>query len=127
MSQVRDKHVTLLLFLVFGLVQGFGDHLVSQGSDASRVYSLSCLVVNLVFIMRWFVLDAREHNFRISKALFITFAAVTFVAAPYYFIKTRGSKGLISILWAALFSLMLGMSVVAGEWIAELSNVKAIL
>ena len=127
MSQRRNKNITLWLFLAFVFVEGFVDYIIGEGSDAYRMFSLFCLVFNLLFIMRWFVLDAQERNFKISKALFITFAAVTFIAAPYYFIKTRGKRGLLSILLAVLFFLPLGISFALGQWVAEVSHLKSIM
>lgn len=129
MSQRRNKNITLLWFLAIVFGEGFVDYIIiiGEGSDAYRLYSLFCLILNLLFIMRWFLLDAQEHNFRISKALFITFVAVTFIAAPYYFIKTRGKRGFLSILLAVLFFLPLGVSFALGQWAAEVSHLRSVV
>jgi VIT1/CCC1 family predicted Fe2+/Mn2+ transporter len=127
MDLQREKKFTLLSFLACTFVEGFGDFLVGEGSDAHKVYSLLCIIINVVLMMRWVVLDAEEHEFKMTRTLFAVFVAAAFIAAPYYFVKTRGTRGILALVLALLFVFPLGISFALGQWVAELSHLKPFL
>lgn len=68
--------------------------------------------------MAWFVLDAREHDYRLTKSQFILLFAIMAFAAPVYFVRSRGRKGWKALLRFYLFLLCLALAVGAGLLVA---------
>ena len=66
----QRKQRVLLLFLGFAYAQGFAENFFQQGSNDYRIFSLLCIVFNAIITMRWYTLDAKEHNYKISKLMF---------------------------------------------------------
>jgi hypothetical protein len=102
----RAKAITLRTFLALAFLQGAANSWLSQQTDACRFVSLLCLGVGSILITYWFVLDAQEQKFRISKAMILMLVACSLLAAPVYFYRTRGNKTLSAIGRALLFWLL---------------------
>jgi len=65
------------------------------------------------------VLDARERGYTISTPMFLSFIFCSAIGLAVYLIRTRGVRGIVSILLAFLF----GLAMTALEQIAiEITN-----
>ena len=65
---------------------------------------------SVALIVLWFLLDARERNYRASWGLRISMAALTVVVLPYYLFRSRGASGGLRALAAAAALLILSMA-----------------
>ena len=101
------KTKTLWAFLGLLLLSGVADAFITPESGAYKAYHILSLVVFAVVIMRWYVLDAAQHHYRISKPMFFMLVGVNVLAAPFYFFATRG-KGAWRAMGRALVFLLLG-------------------
>jgi hypothetical protein len=79
----------------------------SSGSLATVVLLQSAGSVALIVL--WFLLDARERNYRASWGLRISMAALAVVALPYYLFRSRGASGGLRALAASAALLILSM------------------
>ncbi len=117
-NPLRKKRMALvaLVFLYYGM--GFCIPLAtSVGQGMEMMVQLIFSLIAQVFIIYWFIVDAQERNYTISKALFLMLFALSFLAIPYYFIKTRGKKALAPILFCLLLLLAFGSSEALGKWV----------
>ena len=111
MSMSRDKKITLGILLALFFVQGIIDYILGNGEvlaqlDAYQMYSLIRIVVNTVFFVRWFWLDAQERNFTFSKVFLMMLVAFGPITAVYYLFKTRGRQAWRPLLKMLLFFLV---------------------
>ena len=73
-----------------------------------------------VLIFWWYHLDKSEHHYRAGPLLNVGVAAVSFVALPVYFFRTRGWKGGgLLTLKAFAFIVALGVADVIIDYVAH--------
>jgi len=114
----RDKNETLGILLAFYFLKGIGDGLIGVKAGIYPLFWLAAMICGVVFMMRWFVLDARQHKYTISKAMTIMLVAFALFTAPFYFLNTRGKGAWRTILWSFLFLLGCGFFAACGEALA---------
>jgi hypothetical protein len=87
---VRSKTVILIILAILAFVQGA----VGQFFYPGQVFSRSDIIFSLVglaLVFAWYRIDAEERNYRRSIGLNIAIVAVTIIAFPYYFFRSRGA------------------------------------
>ena len=60
-----------------------------------------------MLIASWCHIDARERGYTIRKPLFLTIVFITIVGLPVYLMRTRGVRGVLSIVLALLFTVII--------------------
>ena len=123
----KAKRDALLISLGVGFVEGIADYFVQglAGEGLYQFFSIATMLLNLVLIIRWFVLDAREREFRLSKNWFLAFVILLGAAAPVYFVKTRGAGFWKPLILSVLFVFALGACYGLGNLLGELLGVAA--
>jgi hypothetical protein len=112
----RQKRNALLimvaLFAVLGLINGVTpEHFV-----AGRVIDLAGAIGFAILLIRWCSLDCFELGIEpwAHIGIMLIICPGPFILMPIYFLKTRGFRGLLSMLWsAAFFVLLMAVSVVS--------------
>ncbi|BCM92357.1 hypothetical protein IAD21_04236 [Abditibacteriota bacterium] len=104
-----SKRQVLVWLLAFALFSGFLTGLFPQDSSLEYLWSLISLVGSTVLLMRWFVLDARLHDYRISGPMFLCLVALMAPTAIFYFFATRRFGFWKSLLKSTAFFLMFAL------------------
>jgi hypothetical protein len=119
--RIKPKTVALLLLGAASVLCPMVEVAMTGTSDPFGPYALADAVISLVPIFWWYHIDKQERNYRAGPLMNGGMIAVTIVAMPIYFVRTRGWKhGGIAILIAALiFAVTLGLNEI-GERIGGL-------
>ncbi len=108
-----SKSLLPLVTLTFIYSVGLGA-LASRGVSAPYGSSLFWRFAFALFMARWAAIDRRSHSFNVPFEFdaFVFFAWVLVV--PYYLLKTRGPRGLISAMgfWALAITPTLASQVI---------------
>lgn len=119
-NPLRKKRMALVALMLLYYGMGFCISLAAPlGQGMDKAVQLIFGLIAQVFIIYWFILDAKERGYTISKTLFIMLVALGFLAIPYYFIKTRRKKALAPILYCLLLLIAFGSSETLGEWVGR--------
>ena len=78
---------------------------------------LAQLFVTSLLGLYWVVIDSRERGYETSKALRICICLAAIVAIPYYLLRSRGIKGIVSIVVAAGFVILLNLIEDGSAWV----------
>jgi hypothetical protein len=100
----RDaKRYCLIALLVLSVFCGLMDPFVVEESQVERV--LACLVglLAVALMLLWCLYDGQERSYRLGLALRILIVAMAFIGVPFYLLRTRGFRGILSIGWMLLF------------------------
>ena len=112
-----SKSQTLWLLLALFFVEGWFTFVIGEKSSYFPLYQLVCALANTVLLVRWFVLDAAQHNFRLTTTWIWCFVLIFIFTALFYFYKTRGARmwrpllGAVGTFFAGVFSMGLGHSI----------------
>jgi hypothetical protein len=119
--RIKPKTAALVLLGVVSLVCPMVEVVMTGSSDPFGPYALADAVASLVPIFWWYHIDKQERSYRAGPLMNGGMIAITIVALPIYFVRTRGWKrGGIAILVAALvFAVMMGLDEI-GERIGML-------
>jgi len=113
---VRSKAVVLIILAILAFLQGAAGQFFYPGQIFSRsdiIFSL----VGLALVFAWYRIDAEERNYRRSIGLNIAIVAVTIIAFPYYFFRTRGARrGLIVLAKAFVFCVVMQVLATGGAY-----------
>ena len=122
----NQKRAALLVLLGVGFVEGIADTLAQAFASLEfyQVFSLLMALLNLILLIRWFVLDAREHEFRLTKNWILALVVLMVGAAPVYFVKTRGARFWKPLLLGVLFLLALALCAGLGSVLTQLCGVE---
>ena len=113
------KSQSLWLLLALSFVEGWFHWIIGETSTWIQPFTLLTGVINLVFMVRWFILDAAERPFKLSKNWILFFVLFALLAAPVYFFKTRGWAFWRPTGLAALFLILMGTCAALGAGVAE--------
>lgn len=89
MGQTRFLAALPLLSLLFGFLEYGPRQSPQSGSLTMTLHAVASLVV--VFV--WFRMDSRRLDYRPSIVLMAAMLALTFLALPYYLLRSRGAAG----------------------------------
>ena len=89
MAQTKLLVALPLLSLVFGFLE-YGP---GQAPEAGSITMTLHAVASLALVFIWFRLDSRRLDYRPSIVLMIAMLALTFLALPYYLLRSRGAFG----------------------------------
>lgn len=84
------KRLTLCLYLLTIFLSGLAVQFLEEGTSTYKTVSLFFTLVGIIILMRWFFLDALEQRYKFSKPMLLGLVAFSFLAAPVYFLQTRG-------------------------------------
>jgi hypothetical protein len=96
---------------------GFLESMLVPTSGLYFASQLSQMLVTTLLILYWVVVDANERGVETSKALRVMIVLLAIVAVPYYLLRTRGIRGISSVVLAAAFVLFLGFVESSAAWI----------
>lgn len=97
------KRQTLWWILFAAFIMGLGIGFFPEDSGAERAWNIFAGIVLLVLQMRWFVLDARLHGYRVSGPMFLCLVALMAPTSVFYFFATRRFAFWKSLLKSGLF------------------------
>ncbi len=117
-SEQTGKRQVLGVLLALALIEGFLAYMIGEESPNLRTFNIGCSVVNAIVIMRWFFLDAKEQNFRLTKTWILMLVGFGIIITPIYFMKTCGKKCLLPVLFFFLLIILFGVTTFSGEYIA---------
>ena len=115
----KAKRRRLLWLLVLWTASGVLDPLLAD-AEIAGLLPLVLGLATTVLIISWCQVDARERGFAIRSWLFVTLFFLTFLGVPIYLLRTRGARGVFSIVLAFLFALLMGLLEVAALQITRL-------
>ena len=115
-----EKRQTLWILLALAFVEGWFSWIIGEKSSWMQPYTLLVNLVNIIFIVRWFVLDAAQRHFKLTQMWIFFFVLMALFAAPWYFFKTRGAQFWRPSGLAALFLLAIMVSATMGAVAAQL-------
>jgi hypothetical protein len=87
----NPKLITLVLILLAGFADGVS-HQLTAPSDAFGPSDIVFTVIATLLIFMWYRFDSDEKSYRRTPFLSVAIVAVSFVALPYYFWKSRGFR-----------------------------------
>ena len=108
----KAKRRRLLWLLVLWTASGVLDPLLAD-AEIAGLLPLALGVATTVLVISWCQVDARERDFTIRPWLFVTLFFLTCLGVPIYLLRTRGARGVFSIVLAFLFALLMGVLEVA--------------
>ena len=110
------KHLAVALFLLIAFLSGLARQYFSPGQLLSKVY-LPFLLIGLFLIFFWFRLDSDQLGYRRTPVLSVMVLALTVVALPYYFLRSRGFlRGSIATALFLVVAVAYSMLQAGGEW-----------
>jgi len=115
---VKAKHAALLILGALSLVCPLVERLVTGNVDAFSSFGIAETFLSLLPIYWWYHTDKTERNYRAGPLMNVGVIALSIVALPIYFVRSRGWKGgaLASLLALAVFGATLALGE-AGEWL----------
>lgn len=121
----QRKRNALLLWFAVAFAEGIADFFVHNltGEELYKLFSLFVLVLNTIFMVYWFVLDARERKFKLNQKWIFGLVIIAFVTAPVYFAKTRGKQFWKPWLLAIGCLFLVGLCFGLGNVLAEISGI----
>jgi len=110
------KHLAVALFLLIAFLSGLARQYFSPGQLLSKV-DLPFLLIGLFLIFFWFRLDSDQLGYRRTPVLSVMVLALTVVALPYYFLRSRGFlRGSIATALSLVVAVAYSMLQAGGEW-----------
>ena len=110
------KHLAVALFLLIAFLSGLARQYFSPGQLLSKV-DLPFLLIGLFLIFFWFRLDSDQLGYRRTPVLSVMVLALTVVALPYYFLRSRGFlRGSIATALFLVVAVAYSMLQAGGEW-----------
>ena len=110
----RQKRYTLFgllaIFALAGVLQGLGfisdiDPALRDEAPTAFLLSVGLMIVEVAMLVRWCALDSRERGRRLGRMFTFGIILLAVVALPVYFLRTRGTRGFLSIFYALLLAL----------------------
>ena len=89
----RLRTTPLILLPVISFVFGCLEYGPARGPEAGSAPLTIHAVLSLALVFVWFIVDAREREYRPSIVLRVAMPALTIVALPYYLFRSRGWTG----------------------------------
>jgi hypothetical protein len=113
MGFAKAKRKRLMWMLGVSVAAGVAAELFA---DVHREIQFLGAIGIIVAVGSWCNVDARERDYTIGKGQFAAIVLFPIVGLPVYFIRTRGIRGILSILLALLFySGMIALQIIAME------------
>jgi hypothetical protein len=100
------KRWRLIWLLVFSIAIGVAEQVFAE-DELDKMFRVGGAIPSVMFIASWCHIDARERGYAIRKLLFLAIVFVTVVGLPVYLIRTRGVRGILSIVLALLFAVIM--------------------
>jgi hypothetical protein len=108
------KRRCLVGLLLLAVVMGVLDQLVVQ-KQADRVVTLVGGLVSIVLIFIWCQNDSYQRSYKIPKLLRLLIIFVAILGVPIYLLRTRGRRGILSMVkLAAFFGICVLFTAIAG-------------
>ena len=102
----KAKRRRLIWMASLSVVSGVVQQLLVDG-EMGRPLQLVSALATTVLIASWCHVDARQRDFTIGRGMFLTIVFLTFLGVPIYLLRTRGVRGIVSILLAVLFVVLM--------------------
>lgn len=92
----KTKLIVIGSLMLCGLLSGIAHQAVAADGQVSPA-DILFMLIGVFLIFWWYRLDANERNYRASPLLNVSVVAVSLLALPYYFFRTRGfTRGLLA-------------------------------
>jgi hypothetical protein len=110
---VSRKSAALVLLGLLSLAAPLLEAWFTGRVEPFSKFDLAATFLSIPLIFFWYHLDKREHDYQAGALMNVGVVAVSIVALPIYFIRSRGWKrGAITTVLAAAF---LGLTLALGE------------
>ena len=86
------RGIVLTSLAVIGFVGGVTRQLLAPGQPFAQA-DIPFALLSVALIFAWYRMDAAQREYRRSPFLDVMVVAVTILALPYYFFRTRGLAG----------------------------------
>ncbi len=96
---LQSKNFNLVVVAVLAFLSGVIIRLVNV--ELGQQLGILFALVELFFVFRWFVFDAREQDYPRTALLNVGVVACGIIVLPYYFFRSRGLRG--GLLYTFLF------------------------
>jgi hypothetical protein len=99
----KAKRLCLLGLLALMVVVGVLDPITADDRALDRALTIGSALIGAVLIVTWCHYDSWERSYKIGKSLRLLIIFFAAIGLPAYLFRTRGWRGLISIILAGLF------------------------
>lgn len=112
----KRKHLALILFLLLAFLSGLARQFFAPGQLMSRV-DIPFLLIGLLLTFLWYRIDSDQLGYRRSAILNVMVLAITLLALPYYFLRSRGFlRGSLATVLFLLVAFAYSMLQAGGEY-----------
>lgn len=99
----REKRTTWTKILALNAGLPFAETFMARWWYEERIWLFIGMIPFLILVIHWCQLDAQEWNVTLTRFMRLSIIMLAFIAVPIWLLKTRGCRGLISMLWLFLF------------------------
>lgn len=111
MVKIRKSPLLIVAFLILPFFGGMFDFIFRENQNLYSAYSFSKTLCAILILFAWYQQDTNHIGYRRTALLNLMVIALTIIALPYYFFRSRGlKKGGVYLL---SFILLLGLHVAA--------------
>jgi hypothetical protein len=120
----KAKRLCLLGLLILAAVGGVLDEVVPSSRNFDRLSTVVSSVIGVLLVFMWCHYDSWQRSCAIGKPLRLLIIFVAFVGVPVYLLRTRGFRGLLSVVLGGVFLALMGVvALFASEvtsWLCDL-------
>lgn len=99
----KTKRSILIGLVVLAAFYGVAITLMEEGSTLEIVFDIVTCTVGAMMIYTWCLYDSLARNRRIGILFGVLIFGLAIIGVPIYLLKTRGLRGMVSIVLAAVF------------------------
>ena len=114
---MKPKHRALLMLALVTFLGPVGEYLILKRlAEPWSLYLIIEVVLTTYAVYWWYTIDRRERTFRTGPFQNIGVVAISFIALPIYFVRSRGwARGSLASLAMLGVMIVLVMMAYAGE------------
>lgn len=105
----RAKRIVLISVLCLWTLAGVMYGLLDESSSAYGVLVLAHGLLTSLLALLWVHYDSETRDYKPSKALRLMICLLAIVALPYYLLRSRGLNGIVTILKAVGFLILISI------------------
>ena len=114
----KAKILCLLGMLALVVVVGVLEQITPDTRDVDQLLTIGTAVIEIILINVWCQYDSWERSYTIGKPLRLLIIFFAAIGVPVYLLRTRGWRGLVSIVLVAVFA---GLLMLAEELAVEVT------
>jgi hypothetical protein len=111
----RNKRIVLILLIALWFIAG----LLKYVAGASAAIQLGSALVTSLLALVWVVYDSENRPYKPSKTLRLFICLLAIIALPIYLLRSRGVRGVFSIVGLVAFFALLVLADALGTLIVQ--------